>query len=417
MNVFIVNTHSTLNSGDAGIVLGEVQFLKKYFRDVRIALTSRTPEIDRALYNPMGIDVFPPIIPAPSVFARGEQRLLRSLSQLSNVSAKRGMLSRIGRSDVVISNGGGYFWSNRSVLPGPMFFQNYLHLRIASVLGKPILFFPQSFGPFDNAAGPRMLKTVLGKNNVIKVLTRERGSFDFLNSLLEQRDEKARVRMCPDMAFFLPGEERRMDEGVSIDLPRPRIAVTVREWHFPETKKGKRAERRKAYLSACRKVCERVFKILRGSILIFAQARGPGAFESDVPLSRSLFYGLRQVIPDTHLSFVELPLVVSPFFIINLLSRVDLIIATRFHSAIFALLSGVPAISIGYQPKSKGAMELLDLENYCIDIAEVEAGELFGLVEDILGDRDAISRNILKKVDLLRGDMEGELQSCFRSFL
>ncbi len=417
MDVFIVNTHSVLNSGDAGIVLGEIQFLKKHFPNIRIAITSRTPEIDRAFYHPMGIEVFSPVLPAPSVFSFGGRKLRRSFMELFDVQAKRAMLSRMKRSDLVISNGGGYFWSNRRLLPGPMFFQNYLNVRLASALGKPILFFPQSFGPFDNVVGPRMLKTVLAKKNVIKILAREEVSFAFLNHLLKDRLKKDGTGICSDMAFFLSEEEASAVGAIDIGIPKPRIAVTLREWHFPETASNKREQKRKIYLSAYRQVCRKVFEDLGASLLIFAQARGPGTFEDDTPLSRSLFHDLREFIPDSHLLFAEFPCVVSPFYIIKLLSQVDLIVATRFHSAIFALLSGVPAISVGYQPKSRGVMELLDLEAYCIEIGEIDSKKIIEMIKRILKDRDALSRKITEKVARLQGEMETELKSCFKSFL
>ena len=416
MNVFIVNTHSTLNSGDAGIVLGEIQFLRKHFPNVEIALTSRTPETDRFLYGPLGIEVFPPIIPAPSVFSPDEGILRQSLRLLFNVRDKWAMVSRIKRCDLVISNGGGYFWSNRAFLPGPMFFQNYLHVRLASLFGKPIVFFPQSFGPFHDKVGPKMLRGVLAKNNVIKVWAREANSLKFLETIFRREEGKA-PGICPDMAFLLSGNEKDMEGGMNLAPPRPRIAITVREWHFPEMPEHKRKEKKRAYLSACIDVCRKVFVVSGGSVVIFAQSRGPGTFENDIPLSRTLFCELKRFIPEAHLAFMELSPTVSPFAVIALLSQVDLIIATRFHSAIFAMLSGVPAVSIGYQPKSRGVMELLGLDEYCIDIAEMDSNRIFQLVKGILENREDLSRKIRKNVDQLRGEMEIKLKHCLSTFL
>jgi colanic acid/amylovoran biosynthesis protein len=416
VKVLIVNTHSVLNSGDAGIVLGEIQFLRKHFPSVEIALTSRTPEMDQVLYNSMGVKVFPPIIPAPSVFSSDERMFRQSLNLLLNVRDKKSMLSYMKRCDLVIGNGGGYFWSNRALLPGPMLFQNYLHVRLASLLGKPIVFFPQSFGPFRDRVAPKILRAVLGKSNVIKVWARETKSLKFLETILGAEEVKA-LGICPDMAFFLSGGKNYRENGMGLDLARPRIAITVREWDFPEMPEQKRAEKKRSYLSACRDVCRKAFMEWGSSIIIFAQARGPGVFENDIPISHSLLCDLRQHIPERHLAFMEFDSAVSPFKIIGLLSQVDLIIATRFHSAVFALLSGIPAVSIGYQPKSRGVMQLLDLEEYCIDIAEMDSNAIFRMVESILENRQYLSRKIQKNVDRLRGEMESKLKDCLNGFL
>ena len=58
MKIFIANTHSILNSGDAGIVLAQIQFLRKYFPSLQISLSSRTPELDKKTFHPLGVKIF-----------------------------------------------------------------------------------------------------------------------------------------------------------------------------------------------------------------------------------------------------------------------------------------------------------------------------------------------------------------------
>ena len=133
MKIFIANTHSILNSGDAGIVLAQIQFLRKYFPSLQISLSSRTPELDKKTFHPLGVKIFPPIIPAPSIYTGKAQKIWKSLRNLINIQSKKALIQEIKQSDLVVSSGGGYFWSHRKFLPGPMFFQNYLHIKLAVI--------------------------------------------------------------------------------------------------------------------------------------------------------------------------------------------------------------------------------------------------------------------------------------------
>jgi len=385
---------------------------------VVITLTSRTPEIDKRIYGPMGIELLPPLIPAPSVFSKNKDKILGSIENLIAFSFKRDLVREIQRSDLIISSGGGYFWSNRRLFPGPMFFQNYFHIKLACILKRPLIFFPQSLGPFQNSVAPRVLRDVLADDNVLKIFARERASFDLINNLLGQDGIHEKVKICPDLAFYLNKGDHRFVSSGDTNLPRPIVAVTLREWDFPGVKSKKnKAKRKKAYLSAFKDVCQNIYRMHEGSIIIFAQARGPGDFENDIYISRSLFEELKGSIPDKHLLFIDLPATVSPYRIIDILSQVDLIIATRFHSAIFALISGVPAISVEYQPKSKGVMELLGLEHYCVSIDKIDADHILHLVEDIFSKSPEISGKILEKVRNIRKTIEEELESSIKSFL
>ena len=145
-NVLIVNTHSVLNSGDAAIVLAQIEWLERAFPGVRIALTSRTPEADGRFYGPMGIRVFPALFDPPSLFDGAPSKVIRSLASLARIGAKTELVREIKRADLVIGSGGGYFYSNRLVGPGPMFIQNFLHLKLACLLKRPVVLFPNPSG-------------------------------------------------------------------------------------------------------------------------------------------------------------------------------------------------------------------------------------------------------------------------------
>ena len=79
------------------------------------------------------------------------------------------------------------------------------------------------------------------------------------------------------------------------------------------------------------------------------------------------------------------------------LSKMDFIIASRMHTAIFGMINKIPSILIGYQSKAKGLYDMFELENYYIPIENIDlqilqekilyALENYRIYEEILNQR------------------------------
>lgn len=403
-----LNTHSVLNPGDTAIVLAQIQFLKSLFGDLQIVMTSRTPEIDRLFYSRVGkIKILPPIIPAPSLYNEFLQKVRKSLMNLFNFSSKFELLKEIRDSDLVISSGGGYFYCNRKFLPGPMFLQNYFHVKLALILNKPVIFFPQSFGPFHNSVSLWILKRLLESDSIIKILVREEISFNLLQKILNKSGKTNKLQLCPDIAFYLKRED--CESNFKLDLPRPIVAITLREWNFPEIKNRKgKYEKYMKYLSVFKEVCSYIYKKWNGSILIFSQVRGPGVFEDDRIITEKFLKIITKEIPQNNRLLINLPLIASPESIIEFLTKVDLLIATRLHSAILGLLANIPVINIAYQPKSTGTFKLIGMRKFCIDISDVEFKTIVGLIEEIF-QSTSIKKEISNEISNIKSQIEKTL--------
>lgn len=66
-----------------------------------------------------------------------------------------------------------------------------------------------------------------------------------------------------------------------------------------------------------------------------------------------------------------------------LIGEADVFVASRFHSLIAALSQAVPVITIGWSHKYAEAAEPFGMGRYTIDYAELEAGRLVKLVEEL----------------------------------
>ncbi len=70
-----------------------------------------------------------------------------------------------------------------------------------------------------------------------------------------------------------------------------------------------------------------------------------------------------------------------------LYGKLDYLIGTRFHSVIFALTSGTPAIAIEYEHKTGGIMRDLELDKWVCKIEHVKANHMKGLFDQLVEQR------------------------------
>ena len=388
--------------GDTGIVLAQIQILEKIFPDIKIALTSRTPRIDRAFYGPLGIKIYPPLIPAPGVFTGIRAKCLGCLKNLVNLRAKARLLREIRDSDLIISNGGGYFYSYRKTIPGPTFIQYILHIKLALYLNKPVILFPQSFGPFSNSIAPGLLKRILQNKNVIRILVREDISRRLLIELLDDSARK-KLDLCPDLALLLENKGRPEISRWISRCPRPILALTLRDWNFPEVEgRTQSADKREEYLNSLLEISEAFLGQFGGTVVIVPQVKGPGKLEDDTLISKEFWRRSRQMEGGKSILLFPPERLNSPDDIITLFSRSDLVLATRFHSALFALVALTPIISIGYQHKSSGMLRALGLEDFLVDIGTLSCEDVMVLIKRILNQPDEIRSRIKNIIDSTR---------------
>ncbi|MBN1136647.1 MAG: polysaccharide pyruvyl transferase family protein [Anaerolineae bacterium] len=435
MKVLILNTCSTLNRGDAAIVLGQIQLLRRLFPGVEVALTSRTPALDRPFYEPLGVEVLAPFLPAASTFRGSRSGWLAGGRSLLARADRRRLVATMRQSDAVLSCGGGYLYSYRRLLPGTTFWQNVVHLALAARLHKPLIFMPQSFGPFANAAGRAAVKSLLCAAEVHKVLARERESYRLLAQMLGPAGHD-RIGLCPDMALYLnrpladqadapsptasPRPAARESTGqIEGETGRPPLlAMNLREWRFPGVgNAADRRSRRRAYLEAMEAVARSFVERVGGAIAVVPQALGPDPNEDDRGICREFYRQLCASLPaGSQVEYLDLS-AASLEPVMALLSKASLLVGTRLHSCLLALLCGVPMVAIGYQPKSQGTLAMLGLERYHLSIDDLAAAELVGLLEEVMSRREDILAQVDGALARARVQIEDQAGSALLALL
>jgi len=143
--------------------------------------------------------------------------------------------------------------------------------------------------------------------------------------------------------------------------------------------------------------------------LIYPQSRGPGAFEDDRPVSRAFWAKLKASLPSAPVCYIDDADSTCLEAALAALSQADLVVATRFHSALLALVRGVPALAIGYQPKTRGIMAGLGLETQAFDIGRVRAADLSAAAEEILASPADFRERVRPRLAAMKEEVAAKL--------
>jgi len=96
------------------------------------------------------------------------------------------------------------------------------------------------------------------------------------------------------------------------------------------------------------------------------------------------------------------------------LASTDLVVATRFHNVLSALLLNKPVIAISFHHKCTSLMSQMGLSEYCQDINSLSADRLIKQFSQLQQNADCIKRMISGKVEACRDALEEQYTIIFR---
>ncbi len=416
MRAIILNTYSWLNKGDAAIVLGTVQAVRAVAPGAAIAVVSLTPELDRPHYAAENLDVVAgpfelfyaargPAWARAGRFAGAYLALLGALlaGRLTRrpiprrlPAGLRDLAQAIAEADVAISCGGG-FWQDSW---GPGVLIHVAQVLAALVAGVPVVCLGQSVGPFRSPRLRAVVSQVLRRADAVVI--RESES---LATIQTMRIAPERLHLGTDMAFALDreGPARRV---TALRAGRLRVGVTARNWSFPHSPDRQAAQRH--YEDALVEALQHLLAVHDAEIVFLPQVIGPGA-DDDRLVERRLAARLQrpeqvQVLEDN----------LAPSELIRLIGGMDMLLATRFHSAIFAMLARVPVVAIAYEHKTTGIMRRMDLGQWIVPIETVSGPRLIELIEALLAQREMVVATLNVRVAQERAQALASAAICRR---
>jgi len=108
-------------------------------------------------------------------------------------------------------------------------------------------------------------------------------------------------------------------------------------------------------------------------------------------------------------------LVTSTEQLLSQLAGTDIVVATRFHNVLLALLLNRPVIAISFHHKCASLMNEMGLSQYCHDINHMNAGRLIEQFQDVERNAEKLKPAIRQKVEQSREALEEQYSLIFNS--
>lgn len=238
----------------------------------------------------------------------------------------------------------------------------------ALLLGKPLVFYAASYGPFTQEDDlPDRLRAVMER--AAAVLCRDA---DALKTVRERIGVKTdNVHQTIDEAILLTS--RRPEKQYVPDRSRQRrLGIVVHKWHwlgYPDP--AKRQEEFESRITAClREVLQRYDTDI---VFMTSHPDVPGSMfvEVDVPLR--IHAKLPSSLQSRAYVVTEF---VHPQEFAWIMGQCDLVISSRLHGGILSLAGGAPILALGYEPKTRGFLEQIGLEDWMFPMAQFQTQEL-----------------------------------------
>lgn len=291
----------------------------------------------------------------------------------------RRIYEEIRSSDLIVSVGGGYFLTNRGWGSRMHILFALQNLMLGKRLGRKVVTAPVSVGPFQNKFEARYTASRLRKLDL--ALLREDISKQYFVD--EKGNLPVNIKRAPDSAFaFSPKGEFDIRSLAGAKSKERVLAFSVRNWM------GKEQQAR--YEQAHADLIDHVAKEYPDIKIIFIpQCTFPHQDDDDRVVAKrilDLSKTKKLVIIEEDLGYQKVKLAYK---------QADFIVGTRFHSMVFGLAYNVPGVAIEYEPKTRGIMRDLGLEDWVIPIGSISSEKLINLFDLLLEEKNSYKKHLL----------------------
>ncbi|AXQ28866.1 polysaccharide pyruvyl transferase [Solimonas sp. K1W22B-7] len=383
MHVIIENTVA-LNTGDAAILVAIIDIVRETFGpDTRISVFDSAPEVAARHYpelqfHPLTTSFLSGTVrlfgrtwktPLRRLLARAQQWAFRRAiaSSLTGSEVRPSLLLSQGAldslslyrsADLVISTGGTYLVEHYKLR------NRFEELYKDLLLGKPLVLFTQSLGPFRRAENRKDMKAVAEGARL--VLLRDAKSKQHLHDIGVDHD---RLKVVSDSVFALARAAWITAPPARAAGQRLRVAVSVRRWtHYEGRDRSKGTE---TYEAAVAAAVSALVRDKNAEIVFLSTCQGiPDYLYDDSQIADRI---CARLDPDVRRAVSVDHGFHSPTALMETLRDFDFAISTRMHMAILGLCAGLPVLPIAYEFKTTELYRALGQSEWVTDISAIDS--------------------------------------------
>lgn len=323
------------NSGDDAILKAIVKDIRNIRKDIEITVLSNNPHKTKEMYDVKAVNRF-------------------SLSEV---------FGAIRSTSLLVSGGGSLLQdvtSNRSLW-------YYLAvMTLAKIFGKPVMVYANGVGPISGGFNRFLTKLVLNGADIITL--RDGNSKKYIENIGVSNKE---VYVTADPVFTLEPVSRDIVLDIfkkeGIKDRNKLIGVSVREW--------KKAENLEENISI---VIDEMIEKYDANVLLI-----PMHYPEDLVFSEKVLSLLKNkgayILKDKY----------SVEEIMGVIRELDMIIAMRLHSLIYAATQSIPMVGLVYDPKVVGILESIDMK-FMTDVEALDVNTLLSDIDTVWSDKENI---------------------------
>jgi len=266
-------------------------------------------------------------------------------------------------------------------------------ILVAKFLGKPVVLFPNSVGPFRTSIGRFLSKLAL--NNCSYVLVREPVSYEIVKSL-EIRPPK--ILTSDTTLLFKPTYNSSFD-----DCSHPTVGVSPGVYSHSLSEKEV-----DNYVLAHAKALDTAIKNY-GFSVVFLPHYVSGFRYDDLEICKLI----RSKMENVSKTRIVNAKTVEEFK--SLIDRMGIVISSKMHPAVLAVSACVPVLCVAYDHKQTGFFMSLGLSDCVISLRDVSYEKLLSKIDHVWSGRDDINALLKVRVPTLQKRIKRSIELAMAS--
>lgn len=310
-------------------------------------------------------------------------------------------LEEMANADVIISAPGGPYFGDLYAASHEIQ-EHLLHILLSKFLGKPVMIYGPSMGPFK-AHWRNIIRRQILKNVEI-ISLRDPISFYYLKDLKLTRPL---IYLTADSALqdiVKVNEDQIIEIMIAENIIASKkdlknkflvgITPTGASWNYRNVKNP--AQKQKKYNRIMANTINYLIDKYSAKVIFFPQLYGNS---NDMPLINQIVNMVDEkdeikILSNRWNSEIQQAII----------SQMDLFIGNRYHSVIFALKSAVPTVCLAYEHKAIAVMNTVKLSNYVIKINDLTYEILIDRIEQLWRERKKIRKTLESQIKVIRNN-------------
>lgn len=280
-------------------------------------------------------------------------------------------------------------------------YSQFKWVLMAKMRGSKVLYVSIGAGPIDRAFGKVLVKAALSLADYRSY--RDEASRDYLRRI---RFPAQRDRVYPDLVFSLP-DALLPGERALTEVKRRVVGLGLMEYYWRYSTTDPSSETYSVYLESLAKFAAWLVKHDYDIRLLLGDA-DTFVIEDFKAVLRARLGGYdEERILDQPIGSVQ--------DVLAEIAATDVVVATRFHNVVLALLLNKPVISISFHHKCSSLMRQMKLSEYSHEIHQMDADRLIRQFQALEQNREAVKRTIGQGVDEARAALDEQYDLLFAS--